>query len=101
VQIARDIIPKTRLFALEYSQAAPLRDAFEHVPNAAGLQDLKDLVLNESANTEAAASLLAWGWSAVAAFAFGAFCLLGRQAKQSGAGKIKWQCAKLCTYQRL
>ncbi len=90
MQIAQDVIPETRLFALEYAQAAPLSDAFEHVPNAAGLQDLKDLALNECANTETVPSLPTWGWSAVAAvaaFALGAFLFAGQASK----AKPSWQ----------
>lgn len=84
VEIAHDATLEARLFALDYARAAPLRDAFEHVPNAAGLQDLETLVLNKIVDTKRVIPQVTWKWSAVgaaAAFAIGAFLFSGQTSK--------------------
>lgn len=97
--LSTDTELEARLFALDYAQAAPLRDAFEHLPNAAGLQGLEALVRDGNADAKLASPPSMWKWpaaAAVAAFAAGAFLFAG----QTSDAKAGWQ-NQVAVYQTL
>lgn len=98
-EISTDTEVESRLFALDYKRAAPLRDAFEQIPDAAALQDLSALVLNTNVDAKIAVPQSTWKWPAVAAavaFAAGAFLFAG-QTSEAGPS---WQ-DQVAVYQTL
>jgi len=99
LEIANDVALEARLFALDYTRAAPLRGAFENVPDSAGLQNLEALVLNKTSETQTGIPKASWKWSALAAavaFGVGAFLFAG----QTPMAKPNWQ-NQVAVYQTL
>lgn len=79
-QLSQDAALEARLFALDFGQAAALRDAFDAVPAGGRLDALSDNVTNGTAKELPTSGLAGWkiaSAAAVAAFALGALVFAG------------------------
>jgi len=98
-RVEQDTALEARLFALDFAQAAPLREAYAQIPEAPALKALEDIVMGAHKAEPAAVQPRAWGWpvaAAVALFAVGA-AWFGGQASQPAPN---WQ-DQVAVYQTL
>lgn len=98
-RIEQDTALEARLFALDFAQAAPLRDAYAQIPDAPALKGLEDIIMGAREAEPPAVQSRAWAWpaaAAVAVFAVGA-AWFGGQASQPAPS---WQ-DQVAVYQTL